>query len=242
MAKATQGEMQFSTRGGKRAGAGRKPAGARAHVPHETRPEHERRHPLHLTLRLAEGLPSLRGSAEQRVLRTVLEETLRASAERAAEERASTERTSMGRSSARGLRLVHFSAQSNHLHLIGEAEAKEAVARGMNGFAVRLARALNRLWRRTGSVFADRYHARALKTPREVRNVLAYVFFNARKHGVWLAELLDPCSSAAAFDGWRERTAGRHETTHEPRWLARASTWLLTLGWQRHGLLSIRGP
>jgi putative transposase len=232
MAKATQGELQFSKRGGRRAGAGRKPQGTRARVPHEKRPEHERRHPLHLTLRVAAGLPSLRGCPEQRVLREVLEETLRAS----------TERADLQDTGTQGLRLVHFSAQSNHLHLVGEAEDKEALARGMKGFAVRFARALNRLWQRRGAVFADRYHARALKTPREVRNVLAYVFFNARKHGVWLAELLDPCSSAAAFDGWRERPALHGAAPCGTRWLARARTWLLTLGWKRHGLLSVRGP
>jgi putative transposase len=240
-------QMEFPKRGGKRDGAGRKPAGQRARVSHEARPEHKSRHPLHVTVRVADRLPSLRGVAEQQVLRRVLEETLHANTERTVAEQARTKRTcrkpsAAERAAPRGLRLIHFSAQSNHLHLIGEAEDKEALARGMKGFAVRLARALNRLWRRTGAVFADRYHSRALKTPREVRNVLAYVFSNARKHGVWLRELLDPCSSAAAFDGWRERPLAQDAARREPHWLARARTWLLTLGWKRHGLLSIRGP
>jgi hypothetical protein len=219
MARAQQVEMQFPQRGGARRGAGRKPAGARALVPHTTRPEHKRRHPLHLVLRITEGLPSLRGSAEQRVLRDVL----RASTHGAEES---------------GLRLVHFSAQGNHLHLIGEAEDKEALARGMKGFGVRLARALNALWKRSGAVLADRYFARALKTPREVRNALAYVFANARKHGEWLRELFDPCSSASTFEGWRERTNVLRGLT----WFGEARTWLLTLGWKKHGPLSIRVP
>ena len=51
------------------------------------------------------------------------------------------------------------------------------------------ARNINReLGERTGDkqsdrVFADRYHARVLKTPRQVRNTIAYVLNNWRHHG-----------------------------------------------------------
>ena len=191
-------------------------AGKRERVPHVNRPSHVRRHPLHVTLRFADGLPSLRGAAAQRVVRGAL--------------RAGVERF--------GMRTVHFSAQTNHLHLVCEAEDARALSRGMRSLAVRLALALNRLWKRSGAVIGDRYHARALKTPREVRHALRYVFQNARKHGVKLLNALDPCSSASTFDGWRERFV----PSSDPTPLARARTWLLTIGWRRHGLLSIRGP
>jgi putative transposase len=158
----------------------------------------------------------LRADAAQRVLR----DTMHASPERF------------------GLRLVHFSAQRDHLHLIAEADDGRAVSRGMQSFAIRLALALNRLWRRKGAVLGDRYHARALRTPREVRVALAYVLCNARKHGERFLGALDPCSSAPAFDGWRElRTRPRASSL-----LARARTWLLALGWKLHGPISIRGP
>jgi REP element-mobilizing transposase RayT len=178
------------------------------------RPRHVARHPLHVTLRLADGLPSLRDDAAQRVLR----DALHASSDR------------------HGLRIVHFSAQRDHLHLLCEAEDERALTRGMRGFGVRLAHALNRLWQRTGALVGDRYHARALRSPREVRNVLAYVFRNARKHGVRLFEAVDPCSSAYTFDGWRENVV----RSREPDLLARARTWLLTCGWRRHGPIPIR--
>lgn len=135
-----------------------------------------------------------------------------------------------------GFRVVHYGAVSNHLHLVCEAESKHALARGMKGLAVRIAHAVNRFLGRAGALFADRYHARELKAARDVRNVLVYVFGNARRHGVLVTEFLDPCSSAALFDGWKERGAPREHRT----WLARARTWLLTLGWRRNGLLSTR--
>ena len=73
-----------------------------------------------------------------------------------------------------GFRLVHFSVQSNHLHLIAEAQHGRALALGMQGLSVRLARAVNRALGRRGRLLADRYHTRALKTPRAVHFAVRY--------------------------------------------------------------------
>jgi putative transposase len=81
-----------------------------------------------------------------------------------------------------GLRLIHYSVQGNHIHLLVEAAGKEALSRGMHGLGIRIARALNRVMRRKGVVLADHYHARILRTPTEVRRVRAYLRDNARKH------------------------------------------------------------
>jgi REP element-mobilizing transposase RayT len=81
-----------------------------------------------------------------------------------------------------GFSLVHFSVQRDHLHLIAEASDGRALSRGVQGLAIRIARAVNRQLARKGRLFADRYHARALKTPREVRFALRYVLLNVRKH------------------------------------------------------------
>jgi hypothetical protein len=99
---------------------------------------------------------------------------------------------------------------------------------------VRIARGLNDLWKRTGSVFDDHDHARALVTPREVRNALVYVLHNARKHG-WERAGIDPCSSGPWFDGWSRSPAPLDRRGPAP--VARARTWLLAQGWRRHGLL-----
>ena len=45
-----------------------------------------------------------------------------------------------------------------------------------------MARALNRVMSRRGAVFASRFHAHVLRTPREVRHALAYVLGNHAVH------------------------------------------------------------
>ena len=135
-------------------------------------------------------------------------------------------------------RLVHFVVLSDHLHLIVEAKDRATLARGMQGLLIRVARRLNKLWERSGRVVSDRYHDRILKTPREVRNALGYVLKNAKKHGLRYKSHLDPRSSSAWFDGWRERRAGRQPLDAESPVVA-PGTWLLQKGWRRHGLLPL---
>jgi REP element-mobilizing transposase RayT len=137
-----------------------------------------------------------------------------------------------------GFRLVHYSVQSNHLHLVCEARDREALSRGIQSLAVRIAKRLNRLWQRAGKLFADRYHDRILRTPREVRNALCYVLNNAAHHGISLPRgQTDPCSSGRWFDGWRD--LGGVEPSAGPSPLARARTWLLAIGWRRHGRVEL---
>jgi len=237
-AKAKQESFAFQAagRGGARKGAGRKPKGARAGIPHRSRGEHAASHPVQVTTRLRAGLPSLRHGREFVALRRAME---------AASARAE-------------FRVVHHSIQSNHLHLIVEAADRPALSMGLRALLVRIARALNRLWRRAGSIFADRFHERALKTPTEVRNSLVYVLQNARKHGIH-ASGPDPYSSGPWFDGWSggarfraalERQRATIEVTARRLWTRitggerarfvpgpNAGTWLLRIGWQRMGLL-----
>jgi REP element-mobilizing transposase RayT len=167
-----------------------------------------------VTIRVRAGLPSLRKKREFELIRNRLE----LAAERF------------------DVRLVEYSVQSNHAHLIVEAAGERALGRAMKGLLVRIARGLNRLWRRSGSVLDDHYHARALKTPREVRNALVYVLHNARKHGVRMSGP-DPFSSGFSFDGWKEMSRGAIAALTSP--LCRARTWLLSVGWRKHGRIAI---
>ena len=109
-------------------------------------------------------------------------------------------------SSRAGFRIVEFSVQDDHVHLIAEADHARALASGIRGLVIRLAHAVNRALRRRGRVWDDRYHARALTTPREVHNALAYVLLNFRRHGHTAGDI-DPCSSAPWFRGWRTPSA-----------------------------------
>jgi hypothetical protein len=113
----------------------------------------------------------------------------------------------------------------------------------VQGLATRVARALNRLWSRRGKVFADRYHDRILRTPREVRNAIRYVFGSARKHAAQggnsrPAQAIDTFTSAPWFDGFVEQVTVRGlESIVRP--VSDARTWLLTVGWRRHGRISV---
>jgi putative transposase len=115
------------------------------------------------------------------------------------------------------MQVVHFSVQGNHLHLIVEAEGQDALSRSMKGLAVRIAVGLNRLIGRRGTVFADRYHAHVLETPREVANTVRYVLQNYRKH-----------SREYLPSGWTDPFASSVAVPlHPPK------VWLLRIGWAR---------
>jgi REP element-mobilizing transposase RayT len=194
-------------------------------MPHVSREPFARPLPAHVTLRLCKELPSLR----VKKLVRLLERTFAAGCERP------------------NFRLVQYALLGNHAHLIVEARDRDALGRGMRALGIRVARAVNRVAGRTGRVLADRYHARHLATPREVRDALRYVLLNARRHaavaGAKLkgAVRLDPASSGRWFNGWKreklKEVVGDSDTGDERPAVARARTWLLTIGWRRHGLL-----
>ena len=185
--------------------------GARRGVPHTKRARHVRWNPIHITLRAANDLPSFRQQliylAFLKAFRTTRREDFR---------------------------IIEFSVQKNHLHLIVEAENNDALARGMKSFTVRSNRLFNAAsGRRRGQVWAGRYHRADLKTPRQVRNAIVYVINNGRKHGEVTSPklVIDACSSAPWFLGWTLARTVREgpRPTEEPR------TFLLSRLWQKHG-------
>jgi hypothetical protein len=137
-------------------------------------------------------------------------------------------------------RVIHFSVQTNHVHLVVEGDDAQALVRGLQGLAGRCAKAINRAAGRRGRVWRSRYHAHPLRTPTEVRRGLVYVLLNFRKH-LRAAPGLDPRSSGAWFTGWR-RPAPRYTSRstspsapREPAPVAPPRTWLATVGWLRAG-------
>jgi hypothetical protein len=194
-------------------------------VPHRQRAAFASRFPVHVTVKLVRGLPPLRRQAAYEVLRTAFH------AGCAGPERRGT------------FRLCHYAILNDHLHFIAEAGDRDALARGLQGLLVRIAKALNKLWNRRGKVFADRYHDRILKTPRDTRNAIRYVLANGKKHAaegreVSVPQAIDTYTSAPWFDGFRETITVRGlEAVIRP--VTDARTWMLTIGWRRHGLLSV---
>jgi REP element-mobilizing transposase RayT len=142
----------------------------------------------------------------------------------------------------RGFRVVHYTIQAHHLHLIVEASQRQALSRGMQGLAIRMARRINKVLQRRGKVFIDRYFERILETPKQTRNCLCYVLQNERRHAAQRGERceagwIDPCSSGRFFDGWRGRRNKAPPARGAP--VRPAHSWLLSRGWRRHGLIGL---
>jgi len=167
---------------------------------------------VHVTLRIARGLPSLRTPRAYRVLERAFRACRRA-----------------------GFSLFQFSVQQDHLHLIVEANCSRDLSRGMQGLAIRVAKALNRHWHgRKGSVFAERFFARALRRPMQVWRAVRYVLNNGRKHGVWSGNQPDPYSSGRWFTGWSDQV--KRPLRSSP--VAKARDYL-TYSWERMGPIGI---
>jgi REP element-mobilizing transposase RayT len=206
--------------GGWRPNAGRKKK--KGTVSHSTREVFPSRFPQHVTVRVIDGAPALAREWLMKIIRTAIRQ-----------------------SHKEAFRIVEFNVLGNHAHFITEASDKDALATGMQGLEVRLARRLNVALKRTGKLFAHRYHLRCLTTPREVRNALRYVLLNRKHHDVekrFARYWIDPCSSAAWFSGWAEPIridiGERAALVAMARPTAPATVWLLTTGWrQRHGPL-----
>jgi putative transposase len=181
-------------RGGPREGAGRK-RGSR--VSHHGRPKFARPTPVHVTVRVRGHVWNLRSRRCHRRISRCLEEAA-------------------GRF---GLRVIEYAVLGNHVHLVVEADGAEALARGMQGLSIRLAKALNALMHRRGAVFADHYDGRLLTTPTQLVRAIAYVLRNHEHH--FRGAGPDPFSS---------------ESLTEPERRARLSiplSWLLRTGWRR---------
>ena len=212
-------------RGGWRPRAGRKPTGTRVCPRHRARPAHTRSHPVHVVLRTVAAVGRLRRPGPYHAIREALDLIL----------------------DREDFRVVEISIQHNHIHLIVEADDRSALSRGMQGLAVSIARRINRALGREGTVFAHRYHATPITTPKQMRAVLAYVLGNWRRHHEDERNLaagraaVDPYSSGPAFTGWRDRPATLDlPADYQPLPTARATCWLLTTGWRRHRPLSVR--
>lgn len=152
--------MELPTWGGRRKGAGRKPKGRVALVSHDARPELDGRTPVHVVMRVRDDVRSLRARATFLAILAAFA---------AARERS-------------GLRLIHYSVLGNQLHLIVEADDRDALSRRIQGLAIRLARAINRAQHRKGRVFVDHYFEHVVRTPAEVRHAIRYVEQNQRLH------------------------------------------------------------
>jgi REP element-mobilizing transposase RayT len=210
----------FRTWGGKRPGAGRKPKRKGA-VSHQKRPPLPSRYPVHVSLGVKDLLPSLR---RPDVLEGI-EDCLR-----------------KVREVYTNFRVVHYSIQDHHLHLVVEAAGRTALSKGMQGLNTRVAKRINKVLGRKGTVFIDRYHETILKSPTQTKNGIKYVLLNARRHaaqsGMRCApDWIDAYSSGRFFDGWRGLRV-RPPPDEEPT-VSEPKTWLASEGWRKLGLIPV---
>jgi REP element-mobilizing transposase RayT len=169
------------------------------------RPWHDASLPVHVTLRVLPGLVSLRDFA--------VAAAIGASFKRLA---CKPER----------FRVVEFSLQDDHAHLVVEAQDRMALSAGVKGVSLRIAKAVNRVMGRKGQVIQERAHLQVLGTPTQARNAVAYVVGNWQKHGAPAGEIidgLDSRSSARWSRAWRSR---RPDSGPAP--VSRARTWMLS--------------
>jgi REP element-mobilizing transposase RayT len=224
--------------GGKRPGAGRKPKNGRAGAAHKTRPILKARFPVLVTLRVHKDVRTLR----KRLMYRALREATIALAKRELHDREGD-----------AFRIVHISIQRDHIHMLVEADHKDALSNGMQRFQISAAKHINaavsikRTERRRGSVFPDRFHQQILETPRQTRHALSYVLNNWRKHREDRLDVartwnVDPYSTGALFAGWKERDEAvvwwRLRETYSPLVVYLPKTWLLREGWMKHGKIS----
>ena len=203
-----------------------------AGVPHRRRPLLSSRHPVHVVLRVVSEVGSLRRRLAYRAVREATIVALQ----------------------REDFRIVHLSLQRTHIHLLVEASNRRALSRGMQSFQISAAKQLNRMIgkarqgpRRRGTVFSDRYYAEVIESPLQARRALAYTLNNWRKHreardprlASWAYDLF---SSGWSFPDWAELIDDPMfhppPPTYEPLLVRPPTTWLLLVGWKRHGLIS----
>ncbi len=202
--------------GGKRKGSGRKSQSGM--VNHMKREKIDFKKPLHMTLKLRDGLPSLRCDLMFGNLKRCLK-----------------------KAKDRGLRVIHFSLESNHLHLLIECRDNKTLSLGMKSLGASLGKAIRKFAGGKGAVFKGRYHLHILKTPTEARNGMAYVLLNRAKHWKSIA-FVDRYSSGAYFTDWRKLlgrdigpilSARRGLRKAPPDYLSEAQSWLAREGWRK---------
>ena len=201
-------------RGGPRKGAGRKRSGRRCD-PKRAREKFDRLTAVHVTLRVSDEVRSLRSRAFIAEIRTSL---------LALKERVN-------------FRLLHYSFQSDHVHLIVEAENHEALGRGMKAVSCRIARAAHRVFEISGKVLRGPYHAHLLRSAAEAHRAIAYVLLNIRKHMSQKHRQapfvkIDEASSARWFEGFSRQLPAQRAGECE---VSRPRSWLLSKGWRRYG-------
>lgn len=149
MKKQAEFNLQKGSWGGRRINSGRKRTKSEG-VSHRTREKVSAKTPLHINFKLS--IP-LRNASGIRALRRSVD------------------------NSRNFVNVLHYSLESNHIHLIIEAENNLQLEKGMRSFTNTFVKSLGK-----GTLQKERYHLHVLRTPAEVENAFRYVLLNHLKH------------------------------------------------------------
>lgn len=167
-AKQSELNLYLGQWGGRRPGSGRKRIHSKG-VAHRTREIINSRTPLHINFRFK---TFIRNKESLRLLKRAIVNAR-----------------------AHGLKIIHFSLQSNHVHFIIEAKDNTVLTKGMRSLTITFAKGLKK-----GRVQIERYHLHVLKSIRETRNAVMYVLFNQQKHDRGICSEISSYSSILSMD------------------------------------------
>lgn len=154
-------------------GAGR-PAIHDKSIRHVERERIEKLTSLHLTIKVRENKAGIKNKSVLKILHQAIK-----------------------RARLKNLKVIHYTLEYNHIHLLVEAYGHKNLHQGMQSFGISLAKQINRLKSLKGAVYKHRYHLRKLSSARELKNVLHYIFNNGIHHSR-TSSLLDPYNSLPA--------------------------------------------
>ena len=126
-------------------------------IRHRKREEIKRARPLHLTIKLN------RAQMQNKMILKHLKHSIK-------------------RGRLKGLRIIHFSLQNDHVHLYAESESNLILTQGMKALGVSFAKRINKHFKTKGQVYKTRFHLRVLRSASEAKNVINYILKNGVKH------------------------------------------------------------
>lgn len=142
--------LKVNTWGGKRKGSGKKRIHSKG-VTHRKREKVTRHTPTHINMKYK---ASIKNKDFLQILKRAILNSRR-----------------------KGLRIIHYSVQSNHVHFIIEADTNKKLESGMRSLTVTIVKGINK-----GKVQLQRFHLHVLRSLRETRNAVRYVCYNELKH------------------------------------------------------------
>ncbi len=169
-----------------RKGAGR-PALHDPGIRHTNRPHIKKPASLHLTIKVKKKKAEIKNKSVLKILKRAILNARK-----------------------QGLRVIHFSLEYDHVHLLIEADNNLILGKGMQAFGVTLSKAINRLKKLKGGVYKHRYHFRQISSTRELKIVMNYIFTNGLKHGT-AKSILNPFNSIQAEKKFRLFYEGKME-------------------------------